>query len=146
MCLFPLGYRVLGGVLHVALIGNLWNRSPFLSQKKRAHCCTDSQEEVRYEGSPVKAPPTTRRRMTPRTPVQNSYTSFEKEQGSYEVEVRGWNTIERTIIARTRQYLERSESVTVRLKNWKVSWDQKTMAGKPGKKRCAAGEWAKRVV
>ena len=66
---------------------------------------------MRYEGSHVKAPPITRRRMTPPTPMQNSYTSFEREQGSYEVEGRGWNARERTIIARTKQYLERSYSV-----------------------------------
>ena len=39
--------------------------------KKRAHCCTDKQEEMRYEGSPVKAHPLSRRRMTPSTPLQN---------------------------------------------------------------------------
>ena len=27
----------------------------FSLSKKRAHCCTDTQEEMRYEGSPVKA-------------------------------------------------------------------------------------------
>ena len=32
---------------------NLWNRSPPLSPKKRAHCCADTQEEMRYEGSTV---------------------------------------------------------------------------------------------
>ena len=56
--------------------------------KTRALCCTSTQEEMRYEGSPVKAPPITRRRMTPPTPLQNLYTSFEGEQGSYEVEGR----------------------------------------------------------
>ena len=29
----------------------------FSFSKKRAHCCTDAQEEMRYEGSPVKAFP-----------------------------------------------------------------------------------------
>ena len=28
----------------------------FSFSKKRAHCCPDTQEEMRYEGSPVKAP------------------------------------------------------------------------------------------
>ena len=87
----------------------------FSFSKKRARCCTVAQEEMRYEGSPVKAPSITRRRTTPRTPVQNSYTSFEREQGSYEEEGRGWNARERTIIARTKQYLERSYSVKVRV-------------------------------
>ena len=39
-------------------------------------CGTDTKEEMRYEGSPVKAPPLSRRRMTPPTPMQNSQTSF----------------------------------------------------------------------
>ena len=38
----------------------------------------------------MKAPPMTRRRMTPPTPMQNSYTSFERDQGSYEEEGKGW--------------------------------------------------------
>ena len=44
---------------------------------------------MRYEGSPVKAPPLSRRRMTPPALVQNSCTSFEREQESYEEEGRG---------------------------------------------------------
>ena len=84
----------------------------FLS-RKRALCCTDKQEEMRYEGSPVKAPPVSTRRMTPPSPVQNSYASFEGEQGSYEEEGRGWNAREGTIFARTKQFLERRYSVKV---------------------------------
>ena len=70
---------------------------------------------MRYEGSPVKAAPLSRRRMTPPTLMQNSYTSFERMQGSYEEEGRRWNARERTIIARTKQFLERSHSVKVRV-------------------------------
>ena len=88
---------------------------PFSFSKKRAHCCTDTQEEMRYEGSPVIAPPLSRRRMTPPTHVQNSYTSFEREQGSCEEEGRGWTARERTIIARTKQFLERSRSVKMQV-------------------------------
>ena len=66
-----------------------------------------------YEGSPVKAPPFSRIRMTPPTPMQNSYTSFVRGQGRYEEEGRGWNARERTIIARIKQYLEKSFSVKV---------------------------------
>ena len=77
--------------------------------------CPDTQEEMRYEGSPVKAPPLSRRRMTPPTPVQNSKTSFVRDHGRYEEEGRGWNARERTMIARTKQYLERSFSVEVRV-------------------------------
>ena len=37
---------------------------------------------MRYEGSQGKAPPLSRRRMTPPSPMQNSYTSFERERKS----------------------------------------------------------------
>ena len=45
----------------VALIGNLWNRSPLLSQMIGF---TSTQQEVRYDGSQVKAPLVTRRRVS----------------------------------------------------------------------------------
>ena len=79
----------------------------FSFSKKRALCCTSTQEEMRYEGSQGKAHPMTRRRTTPPTPLPNSYASFEEEQGSYEVEGRGWSARERAIITRTKQYLEK---------------------------------------
>ena len=53
--------------------------------------------------------------MTPPTPVQNSHTSFERDQGRYEEEGRRWNAREGTIIARTKQFLERSYGVKVRV-------------------------------
>ena len=81
--------------------------------KKRAPLCSSTQEEMRYEGSQGKASPTTRRSMTPPTPLQNSYASFEGVQESYEVEGRRWSARERTIIARTKQYLKGSYSVKV---------------------------------
>ena len=90
-------------------------RQSFSFSKKRAHCCTDKQEEMRYEGSSVTAPPLSRRRMTPPTPLQNSYASFEGEQGRYEVEGRGWSAKERTLVARTKQFLERSHSMKVQV-------------------------------
>ena len=50
--------------------------------KQRAHCCTSTQEEMRYESSQVKAPPLSRRRMRLPTPLQSSISSFEEEQGT----------------------------------------------------------------
>ena len=98
----------------VALIENLWNRSPFSFSKKRAHCCTSTQEEMRYERTQVKAPPLSRRRrMRPPTPLQNSNSSFGEEQGRFEVEDQMWSARERTIIARTKQYLEDSHGIKV---------------------------------
>ena len=87
----------------------------FSFSKMRALCCTDTREEMRYEGSTVITPPLSRRRMTPPTLVQNSHTSFVRDHGKYEQEGRGWNARERTIIARTKQFLERSFSVKVRV-------------------------------
>ena len=54
--------------------------------------------------------------MTLPTLVQNSYTSFVRDHGRYEEEGRGWNARETTIIATTKQFLERSFSVKVRVK------------------------------
>ena len=53
--------------------------------------------------------------MTPPTPLQNSYASFEGEQESYEVECRGWSAKERTLMARTKPFLERSHSAKVQV-------------------------------
>ena len=48
----------------------------FSFSKKCAHCCTSTQEEMRWKGSQVKTPPHfSRRRMMPPTPLQNSYAS-----------------------------------------------------------------------
>ena len=47
--------------------------------------------------------------------MQNSYTSYVWDHGRYEDEGRGSNARERTIIARTKQYLERSFSVKVQV-------------------------------
>ena len=62
----------------------------FSFSRKRALCCASTQEEMRYEGSQGKAPPKTRRRMLPPAPLQNSPTSFEREQESHKGEGRGW--------------------------------------------------------
>ena len=69
----------------------------FSFSEKRAHCCTDTREEMRYEVSTVITPPLSRRRMTPPTPVQNSYTSLVRDHGRYEEKGRGWNARERII-------------------------------------------------
>ena len=84
--------------------------------KKRAHSCTVTQEEMRFEGQQVKAPPLSRRRMMPPTPLQNSYSSFEEEQGHFEEEKNQmWSARDRTIIAKTKQYLEESKRSKVEI-------------------------------
>ena len=47
--------------------------------KKRSFVWEDSQEEMRYEGPPVKGPPPSRRRK-PTTPQESSYPSIEEVQ------------------------------------------------------------------
>ena len=59
----------------------------------------------------MKAPPLSRRRMMPPTHCKNSYSSFKEEQGHFEVEDKTWSARDRTVIARTKQYLEKSKSL-----------------------------------
>ena len=74
--------------------------------RKRAFCCINTQEEMRYERSQGKAKEID-------TACTDACTSFEREQKSRDG--RGWNARERTIIARTKQYLERSDKLKVRV-------------------------------
>ena len=50
-------------------IGDLLNRSPSLSPKKRWVVWEEDRQEMSYEGTPVKALRATRRRMMPLAPV-----------------------------------------------------------------------------
>ena len=50
--------------------------------------------------------------MSP-TPLQNSYSSFEEEQGHFEVEDQICSARDRTVIARTKQNVEESKSLKV---------------------------------
>ena len=88
-------------------------QSIFFLQKRRAHSWTVTQEEMRLEGSQVKTPPLFRSKMMPPTPLQNSYASFEEEQGHLEVEDQTWSARDRTVIARAKQCLEESKSLKV---------------------------------
>ena len=60
----------------------------------------------RFEEPQVKAPPPSRGQMMPPTPLQNSYSSFEEEQGHFEVEDQMWSARDRAVIAKTKQSLE----------------------------------------
>ena len=59
---------------------------------------------MRYESSPAKAPPLSRRRTMP---LQSSHLSFEERQWQIEVGDQIWNARDRMVIARTKQYLEK---------------------------------------
>ena len=83
-----------------------------------AHSRTFTKEEIRFEGSQAKAPPLSRRRMMPPTPLRNSYSSFEQKHGHFEVEDQTRSARDRTVIARTKQYLEESKSLKVEIEEW----------------------------
>ena len=76
----------------------------FSLSKKRSLYCTVAQEEMRYESSQAKAPPLSRRRMIPTSPMQSSYSSFDEKHS--EVEDQIWSAHDRAVIARTKRYLE----------------------------------------
>ena len=63
-----------------------------------------------YESSPVKAPQLSRRRM-----IRPHHSSFEEKQAHFEVEDQMWSARDRTIIAKTNQYLEESKSLKVEI-------------------------------
>ena len=102
----------------------------FSLSKKRAFCCTDMQEEMRYEGSPVKAHPPSRRRMTPSTLVaewskwdkykrapwrQHSSASASDvwRQEAQEQLIVSWSPVEKSVIDALEDYLESCAQVIV---------------------------------
>ena len=70
-----------------------------------------SQEEMKYEGSPVKAPPPSRRRMMPPTPRQSSSMPIEEMQWQTEMEAQGscWGARDRTVFAGMENYLNKND-------------------------------------
>ena len=104
------------------MIGKLLNRSTFLSPESVKLFHVEDQEGVNCEGTPVKAPPASRRKIMPPTPQQSSYSSIETKQWQTEVEDQEigrnekefegqhrWNVRDRTVIARMEQYLNESD-------------------------------------
>ena len=70
-----------------------------------------------YEGTPVKATPTSRRRMMLATPQQSSRSSIEGMQWQTEMEVQrsSRNARERTVIARMEQHLDASDCMKLEI-------------------------------
>ena len=73
--------------------------------KKRSFVWTVSQEDIRYESSPVKAHLPSRRRMMPLTSQQSSYSSMEERRWQTEMEDQVCNARDRAAVARMEQYL-----------------------------------------
>ena len=51
--------------------------------------------------------------MMPPTPLQNSYSALDEEHRHFEVEDQIWSARDRTVTARTKQYMEESGSLKV---------------------------------
>ena len=75
--------------------------------KKRSVVCVESQEDMNYEGTPVKSLPCRKRRMMTPMPQQSSSSSM--EEGS------PWSAQERTTIARMEQHVNKSECVKLEI-------------------------------
>ena len=90
--LFLRGSRSVVRFSRAVLVGKMFYRSLFLSPKKRVWPAT--QEGMRYEDSPVKAPLPSSRRVTPSTPLLTSHVSFVGEQGCSEVGEQMWRARE----------------------------------------------------
>ena len=74
----------------------------FSLSKKRSFAFAENQQGMSYEGTAVKAPPSTRRRrMRPPMSHQNSHSSADERlwQADLEAQRSIWSTRERTIIA-----------------------------------------------
>ena len=87
----------------------------FSFSRKRSSVLAENQGEMGYEGSPVKAPPNTRRRIMPPTPQQFSFSSTDESQWQADLEEQPsiWNTRERRVIAAPENYLGESDNVKV---------------------------------
>ena len=100
----------------------------FSFSKKRHAVCVENQEDMNYEGTPVKAPPASRRKIMPHTPQQSLQPSIEamhlqteeedQESCSCEMEFEGehrWTARDRTVIARMEQYLNKNDNMKVEI-------------------------------
>ena len=84
----------------------------FSFSKKRAHSWTVTQEEMRCEVSQVKAPPLSgKRMMLPLHHGQIRIRRLKRSRSRFEVQDQIWSARDRTVIARTKQYLEESKSL-----------------------------------
>ena len=93
---------------------------------KRQAFCVENQEDMNYDGTLVKAPPASRRKIMPPAPQQSLQPSIEagllqtevedQASGSCEMEYGGehrWSARDRTVISRMEQYLNENDSMKV---------------------------------
>ena len=98
---------------------------PFSFSKKRSSACAENQGEMSYEGSPVKAPPNTRRRMKPPTPQQFSHSSTDEGQWQADLEAQRsiWSTRERRVTAAMEKYLDKRDDMKVEVEALELLMD-----------------------
>ena len=77
----------------------------------------EKQGEMSYEGSPMKAPPTYRRRMMPPTPQQFSLSSADESQWQADLEAQRsiWSGRERRVIAAMEMFPDESDDMKVEI-------------------------------
>ena len=75
---------------------------------------------MRYESSQVKAPPLSRRRMIPPTPMQSSHSSFEEEQVYSNMEDQTWSAVDEEQFLRERSGIWKGGNE----KSWNPCWVQ----------------------
>ena len=80
-----------------------------------------------YEGTPVKAPPSTRRRMMPPTPQQISHSSTDERQWQSDLGLEAqrsiWSSRERTVIAGMENDLEKSDDMKSEIEELQLLMD-----------------------
>ena len=97
----------------------------FSFSKKRSSVCAENQGEMSCEGSPGKAPPTSRRRMMSPTPQQISLSSTDESQWQADLEAHRsiWSTRERRVSAEMENYLDESDDMKVEIEALELLMD-----------------------
>ena len=100
------------------------NRSPFSFSNKRSIVCAENKGEMSYEGTPVKVPPSTRRRMMPPTQqISHSSTDVSQWRADLEAQQSIWSTRERLVIAAMNDYLDNSDDMKVEIEALELLMD-----------------------
>ena len=86
-------------------------------------CGESRRDELRR--TPVKAPPSTRKRMMPPTPQHISHSSTDERQWQADLEAQPciWSICERTAIAGKENYLDKSDDVKLEIEDLELLMD-----------------------
>ena len=97
--------------------GDVAEPQAFSFSEERSFVCAETQGEMSYEGSPVQAPPSTRRRVMPPTPQHISHSSTNESQWQADLEAQQsiWSTRERKVMAGMENYLDEGADMKVEI-------------------------------